>query len=113
MGVPSFYRAPHQGDLAEYQQPVGQALIEAGADLVVGHYSHSLRGIQMHHGKPICHSLGNFIFDFYAACGSTAMARHAPHAPEGEAGREWSESVILEPVRPREGDLAVVEVPSG
>ncbi len=101
-GVPPFYRAPHQGDLAEYQSPLGQALIDAGADLVVGHHPHSLQGIQICHGRPIFHSLGNFIFDFYADCGSTVLARHAPYVAEGEAGREWSESVIVEVVLDRD-----------
>lgn len=102
-GVPPQYRAPHQGDLAEYQRPVGQALIDAGADLVVGHHPHSLQGIEIYHGRPICHSLGNFVFDYYGECGSTVVTRNAPYASEGKAGRPWCESVILEVVLDGDG----------
>jgi poly-gamma-glutamate synthesis protein (capsule biosynthesis protein) len=95
-GVPPFYRAPHQGDLAEYQRPLGRALVEAGADLVAGHHPHSLQGIEVHQGKAIVHSLGNFVFDYYVDCGSSIVVRNAPYAPECGADREWCESLILE-----------------
>jgi len=38
------------------------AAIDAGADIVVGHGPHVLRGIEIYKGKPIFYSLGNFIF---------------------------------------------------
>lgn len=51
-----------RGDpLAEYQRPFGQAIIEAGADMVLGNHSHSPAGLELHHGKPILYSLGNHI----------------------------------------------------
>ncbi|MDF1604527.1 CapA family protein [Nocardioides sp. YIM 152315] len=34
--------------------------VEAGADLVVGHGPHQLRGVEVHKGVPILHSLGDF-----------------------------------------------------
>ncbi len=36
--------------------------IDAGADAILGHGPHELRGIEMYNGKPIFYSLGNFIF---------------------------------------------------
>ncbi|HEU5108800.1 MAG TPA: CapA family protein [Micromonosporaceae bacterium] len=36
------------------------AVIEAGADLVVGHGPHVLRGLEFHRGRLIAYSLGNF-----------------------------------------------------
>ncbi len=39
-----------------------RAAIDAGADVVVGHGPHILRGIELYKGKPIFYSLGNFIF---------------------------------------------------
>ena len=36
-------------------------MIDAGADLVVGHGPHLLRGLELYKGKPIFYSLGNFI----------------------------------------------------
>jgi poly-gamma-glutamate synthesis protein (capsule biosynthesis protein) len=49
----------------ERQQMLGHALIDAGADVVVGHHPHVVEEMEMYHGKPIFYSLGNFIFDQY------------------------------------------------
>lgn len=38
-------------------------LIDAGADLLVGHHPHTLQDIEVYHGKHIFYSIGNFIFD--------------------------------------------------
>jgi poly-gamma-glutamate synthesis protein (capsule biosynthesis protein) len=45
--------------LAPYERAVAQAAIDAGADAVIGHHAHIIRGIEFHHGKPILHGLGN------------------------------------------------------
>jgi poly-gamma-glutamate synthesis protein (capsule biosynthesis protein) len=46
---------------AEFIQPFAHGMIDEGADLVVGHGPHLLRGIEIYRGKPIFYSLGNFI----------------------------------------------------
>jgi poly-gamma-glutamate synthesis protein (capsule biosynthesis protein) len=97
-GVPPLWRPPSQGDLAEYQRPVGQALIEAGADLVVGHHPHSLQGIEVYQGKPIFHSLGNFFFDSQVGAVHPSRSRNMPYRYEDVGDRLWSESMILEVV---------------
>jgi len=38
--------------------------IDSGADLVVGHHTHCVSGMEQYQGKPIFYSLGNFIFDY-------------------------------------------------
>jgi len=38
-----------------------RAMIDAGADLVVGHGPHVLRAAECYQGKPIVYSLGNFV----------------------------------------------------
>lgn len=38
------------------------AIVELGADLIVGHHSHTVQPIQMYKGKTICYGLGNCIF---------------------------------------------------
>ena len=38
-------------------------LIDAGADLLVGHHPHTLQDVEVYHGKHIFYSIGNFIFD--------------------------------------------------
>jgi len=46
---------------AEYQQPLGHAIIDAGADMVLGNHPHSPAGVETYQGKPILYSLGNHI----------------------------------------------------
>jgi len=41
-----------------------RAMIDAGADAVVGHGPHVLRGVEMYRGRPIFYSLGNFLFEY-------------------------------------------------
>lgn len=45
--------------LAPYERAVSHAAIEAGADVVVGHHAHIVRGVEFYRGKPIFHGLGN------------------------------------------------------
>jgi poly-gamma-glutamate synthesis protein (capsule biosynthesis protein) len=45
--------------LAPYERAISQAAIDAGADVVIGHHAHIVRGIEFHRGKPIFHGLGN------------------------------------------------------
>lgn len=45
------------------QRRVGAAMVDAGADLVVGGHPHWVQGIQQRSGKLIVHSLGNLVFD--------------------------------------------------
>jgi len=44
-----------------YERSIAKAAIDAGADVVIGHHAHILRGIEIYHGKPIYHGLGNFV----------------------------------------------------
>lgn len=46
-----------------YQKEISHAAIDAGADLVLGHHSHILKGIEVYKGKVIFYSLCNFAFD--------------------------------------------------
>ena len=45
--------------LAPYERDIAHAAIDAGADVVIGHHAHIVRGIEFHRGKPIFHGLGN------------------------------------------------------
>lgn len=47
--------------LAGYEVQVAHAAIDAGADVVVGHHAHILRGVELYRGKPVFHGLGNFV----------------------------------------------------
>lgn len=50
-------------DPAPYQPELAHTVIEAGADLVVGHHAHILQGVEIYQGVPIFYSLSNFVFD--------------------------------------------------
>ena len=77
-GVPPGWTAPFQGILADYQQPLGRALIDAGADLVLGHHPHTLHGLEVYRGRFICYSLGNFIFHTLAPGKPMLLSRPSP-----------------------------------
>ncbi|MFJ5841720.1 CapA family protein [Streptomyces shenzhenensis] len=45
---------------APFAAEFARRAVDAGADVVVGHGPHQLRGIELYRGAPIFHSLGNF-----------------------------------------------------
>jgi hypothetical protein len=45
------------------QRRAAHALVDAGADLIVGHHPHVLQEIEVYQGVLIAYSLGNFLFD--------------------------------------------------
>ncbi len=47
------------------QQQLGRAILDAGADVVIGHHPHVVQNVELYKGKLIIYSLGNFIFDQY------------------------------------------------
>jgi len=52
------YEARHN----ELQTEIAHALIDAGADCVIGTHPHVVQGIEVYRDKPIFYSLGNFVF---------------------------------------------------
>lgn len=60
----------HQGEggrntdrtVPDFLEEAAHVLVEAGADLVLGHGPHMLRGIEIYEGAPIFYSLGNLFF---------------------------------------------------
>ncbi len=50
------FRGENRGDVARFSR----AVIDAGADLVVGHGPHVPRGLEIHNERLIAYSLGNF-----------------------------------------------------
>lgn len=38
-------------------------IIDAGADAIIGHHTHTMQTIESYRGKPIYYGIGNFIFD--------------------------------------------------
>lgn len=48
---------------SERQKTLARKMIDEGAALVVGSHPHVTQGAEIHKGKPIVYSLGNFVFD--------------------------------------------------
>ncbi len=44
------------------QEQFAHAVLDYGADIIVGHHPHVLQGIEVRDGKTICYSIGNFVF---------------------------------------------------
>ncbi|MBL8552175.1 MAG: CapA family protein [Hyphomonadaceae bacterium] len=49
--------------LADYQRDVAYAAIDAGADAILGHHAHILKGVEIYKDRPIFYSLANFAVD--------------------------------------------------
>jgi hypothetical protein len=59
----------HWGDysrpfhLTEHETMTARYCIDHGADMVIGHHHHALRGMEWYQGKPIMYGLGHFVAD--------------------------------------------------
>lgn len=61
--VSAHWGVGRQDAIMDYQKEVGHALVDAGADLVLGHHPHRLHGVEFYRQRPILYSLGNFVFE--------------------------------------------------
>ncbi len=72
---PELLGRERRGDLRRWTH----AMIDAGADVVVGHGPHVLRGVEFYRGRPIAYSLGNFVtyrgFNLEGPLGLTTVLR--------------------------------------
>lgn len=50
-------------DVVAYQSDIARQVIDAGADVVFGHGPHRYQKVELYRGKPILHSLAQFVFD--------------------------------------------------
>jgi poly-gamma-glutamate capsule biosynthesis protein CapA/YwtB (metallophosphatase superfamily) len=48
------------------QRSLAHKIVDAGADLVLGHHPHVIQGMELYHNKLIAYSLGDFVFDHYS-----------------------------------------------
>lgn len=75
---------PHWGGRMEgslYPEPalreLAHQLVDLGADLIVGHHSHTLQPFEIYRGKHIYYSLGNFCFSDVYKDGVKSESDHA------------------------------------
>lgn len=63
--VVSAHWGPNWGaEVPPAHQALGRSLVEAGADVVFGHSAHIFRGVEIHQGRPIIYSAGDFVDDY-------------------------------------------------
>lgn len=62
--------------IADYQQEIAHVAIEHGADLILGHHAHILKGVEVYKGKAIFYSLCNFALDLRPSPELLARPRH-------------------------------------
>jgi poly-gamma-glutamate capsule biosynthesis protein CapA/YwtB (metallophosphatase superfamily) len=55
---------PQFAQTEPYQKRLSREAIDAGADIVYGHGSHVLQGVDVYRGKPVLYCLGNFAMDW-------------------------------------------------
>lgn len=74
----------------EYEHyPIGQqtseahAVIDAGADLVIGHHPHVLQGFETYRGALIAYSLGDLVFDHFSVETGQTVLVDAELTPTG------------------------------
>jgi poly-gamma-glutamate capsule biosynthesis protein CapA/YwtB (metallophosphatase superfamily) len=69
LGPETFLGAP-RGNLRDFTH----AVVDAGADLVLGHGPHVVRGMEIYRNRLIAYSLGNFAFYSFPFKGPTAIS---------------------------------------
>lgn len=63
--VVSAHWGPNWGpEVPEEHRAFAHALVEAGADVVFGHSPHVFRGVEVHRGRPVVYSAGDFVDDY-------------------------------------------------
>jgi poly-gamma-glutamate capsule biosynthesis protein CapA/YwtB (metallophosphatase superfamily) len=77
--------------LADYQRETARRAIDCGADIILGHHPHILKGIEIYNGKVIVYSLGNFAIEQPAAF-MQDLYKTARHREIEELNPRWDEN---------------------
>lgn len=56
-----------------YQIELAHKMINAGADIILGHHPHVVQGVEYYKNRVIAYSLGNFIFGSYSKTATVSM----------------------------------------
>ena len=79
---------PHAG---QDQRKLAHQVVDAGADLILGHHPHVIQGLELYRNRLIAYSLGDFVWDHYS--------------------RETGETFVLRVTMPRAGPPSIEVVP--
>jgi len=58
-------------------------MIDAGADVILGHHAHRLQPMDTYRGKPIFYGLGNFVRPSFSPEGSATAVAEVVVLPDG------------------------------
>ncbi len=81
----------YQSRANQDQRKLAHQVVDAGADLVLGHHPHVIQGLELYRNRLIAYSLGDFVWDHYS--------------------RETGETFILRVTVPRQGPPSAEIVP--
>jgi poly-gamma-glutamate capsule biosynthesis protein CapA/YwtB (metallophosphatase superfamily) len=81
----------YTGQANSVQRVLAHQVIDAGADVILGHHPHVIQGIEVYRDRLIAYSLGDFVFDHYS--------------------RQTGEAFVLQITLPRTGPPSVNVVP--
>ncbi len=59
-------------------------MIAAGADVIFGHHSHRLGGLEFVSGRPVFWTLGNFVWPYLSVPSATTAVGRVVISPEGD-----------------------------
>lgn len=62
--------------IADYQREIAHSAIDNGADLILGHHAHILKGAEVYRGKAVFYSMCNFALDLAPTKEMLARPRH-------------------------------------
>jgi poly-gamma-glutamate synthesis protein (capsule biosynthesis protein) len=92
-----FYLSDHETRTARY-------CVDHGADMVVGHHHHALRGMEWYKDRPIMYGLGHFVFDMRLASSAEEYRKKlhewdpADHFQDAPYSAGWREGWPLLPM---------------
>ena len=65
------------------QRSLAHRMIDAGADLIIGHHPHVIQGIELYKNRVIAYSLGDFVFDHWSRLTGEAFVLQVTLPHEG------------------------------
>jgi poly-gamma-glutamate synthesis protein (capsule biosynthesis protein) len=65
------------------QRSLAHQMIDAGADLIIGHHPHVIQGLEIYHDRLIAYSLGDFVFDHWSRATGEAFILQVSLRDEG------------------------------
>jgi len=82
------------------QTRLGRALIDAGANVIMGHHTHLLQPVQAYKEGLILYNMGNLVFDILRPDGRQSAVFEAQFSPTSQGG--WrAERLALHPIQLR------------